>query len=173
MSIILRSSGRLSLVSHNSRLGVRYQSVFFFFEARLFNFSLFLVCRRSGCPVAYKSQFRPCFFLSSVSLLENSLFALRQLPAFLFLQFFFYSYTMPKDGNDSDGLGEAHLALWESKLSRADEHRVRSECFLPKFVKIRFDEEKSGAVVHSNCNEVCVYEIMFRAGFRLPFLPVV
>ena len=80
---------------------------------------------------------------------------------------------MPKDGNDSDGLGEAHPALWESKLSRADEHRVRSECFLPKFVKICFDKEKSRAVVRLDCHEVCVYETMFRAGFRLPFLLVV
>ena len=80
---------------------------------------------------------------------------------------------MPKDGNDSDGLGEAHPALWESKLSRADERRVRLECFILKFIKIHFDEEKSGAVVCSDCHEVCVYETMFRAGFRLPFLPVV
>ena len=80
---------------------------------------------------------------------------------------------MPKDGNDSDGLGEAHPALWESKLSRADERRVRSECFILKFIKIYFDEEKSGAVVRSDCHKVCVYETMFRAGFRLSFLPVV
>ena len=80
---------------------------------------------------------------------------------------------MPKDGNDSDGLGEAHPALWDSKLSRADERRVRSEYFILKFIKIRFDEEKSGAVVCSECHEVYVYETMFRAGFRLPFLPMV
>ena len=43
---------------------------------------------------------------------------------------------MPKDGNDSDGLGDAHPALWESKLSRAEERRIRSECFIPKFIKI-------------------------------------
>ena len=80
---------------------------------------------------------------------------------------------MPKDGNDSDGLGEAHPALWESKLFRAEKRRIKSECFISKFIKIRFDEEKSGVVVCSNCHEVCVYETMFRAGFRLPFLPVV
>ena len=79
---------------------------------------------------------------------------------------------MPKDGNDSDGLGEAHPALWESKLSRANECRVRSKCFIPKFIKIWFDE-KSGAVVRSDCHEVYMYETMFKAGFRLPFLPVV
>ena len=80
---------------------------------------------------------------------------------------------MPKDGNDSNGLGEAHPALWESKLSKAEESRIRSKCFIPKFIKIRFDEEKLGVVVRSDCHKVCVYETMFRAGFRLPFLPVV
>ena len=80
---------------------------------------------------------------------------------------------MPKDENDSDGLSEAHPTLWESKLSRVDERRVRSECFIPKFIKIRFDKEKTGAVVCSDCHKVCVYETMFKACFRLHFLPVV
>jgi hypothetical protein len=80
---------------------------------------------------------------------------------------------MPKDGDDSDGLGEAHPALWKSMLSRADERRVRFECHIQKFVKLRFDEEQSGVVVRSDCHEICVYETMFQAGFRLPFLLVV
>ena len=80
---------------------------------------------------------------------------------------------MPKDGNDSDGLSEAHPALWESKLSRAEKCRIRSECFNLKFIKLRFDDEKSGAVVRSDCHKVCVYKNMFRVGFRLPFLLVV
>ena len=73
---------------------------------------------------------------------------------------------MPKDGHDFDGLGDAHLALWESKISRADKHQIRSECFISRFIKIRFDEEKLGAVVR-------LYEAMFRVDFRLPFLFVV
>jgi hypothetical protein len=80
---------------------------------------------------------------------------------------------MTKDGNDSDDLSDAHPALWEAKLSKADERRIRKECFIPRFVKLRFDEGKSGAIVRSDCHEVCVYEAMFRAGFRLPFLPMV
>jgi hypothetical protein len=80
---------------------------------------------------------------------------------------------MPKDGNDYDGLGEAHPTLLKSKLSRAEKHRIRLECFIPKFIKIQFDEEKLGVVVRSDCHEVYVYETMFRAGFRLIFLPVV
>jgi hypothetical protein len=81
---------------------------------------------------------------------------------------------MPRaGGDDSDGLGDAYPATWESKLSRADERRVRKECFIPPFVKLRFDEKKFGAIVRSDRHEVCVYEAMFRAGLRLPFLPMV
>jgi hypothetical protein len=80
---------------------------------------------------------------------------------------------MTKDGNDFDGLGDAYLALWEAKLSKTDERWVRLECDIPDFIKIRFDESKMGAVVRSDCHEVYVYEVVFRAGFRLPFLPVV
>jgi hypothetical protein len=81
---------------------------------------------------------------------------------------------MPKGGSeDSDGLGDAHPAMWESKLSKADERRIRKESFIPPFVKIRFAERGAGALVRSDRHEVCVYETMFRAGFRLPFLPMV
>jgi hypothetical protein len=81
---------------------------------------------------------------------------------------------MPKGGGeDSDGLGDAHPAMWESRLSRADERRIRQECFIPPFVKVRFAERGAGAIVRSDRHEVCVYETMFRAGFRLPFLPMV
>jgi hypothetical protein len=80
---------------------------------------------------------------------------------------------MTRDDNDSDGLDDAHPALWEAKLSRADEHRIKAKCFIPRFVKIRFDEEKKGAIVRSDYHEVCVYEAMFRVGFRLPFLSMV
>jgi hypothetical protein len=80
---------------------------------------------------------------------------------------------MTKDGNDSDWLGDAHPALWEAKLTKADERRIKLECFIPKFVKIRFDEVKSGVVVHLDCHEVYLYKTMFKVGFQLPFLPVV
>jgi hypothetical protein len=81
---------------------------------------------------------------------------------------------MPRgSGEDFDGLGNTHPATWESKLSRADERRIRQECFIPLFVKIRFNEKKSGAIVHSDRHEVCVYEAMLRVGFHLPFLPMV
>jgi hypothetical protein len=80
---------------------------------------------------------------------------------------------MTKYGNNFDGLGDAHPALWEAKLTKVDEPWIRTECYILRFVKIRFDETKSGAVVRLDCHEVYVYEAMFRASFRLPFLPVV
>jgi hypothetical protein len=79
---------------------------------------------------------------------------------------------MTKDGNDSDGLGEVHPAFWASHLSASDERRIRRECHIPSFIKIRFDGN-SGAVARSDIHEVCVYEHMFRAGLRLPFIPII
>ena len=80
---------------------------------------------------------------------------------------------MTKDGTDSNGLSNSHPALWESKLSVVDEPQIRAECHTPRYMKIHFDTEKSGAVVHSNTHKVCLYEAMFKAGFRLPFISVV
>jgi hypothetical protein len=80
---------------------------------------------------------------------------------------------MTKDSNDSGGLDDAHPTLWEAKLTKADERRIRSECYIPKFINIQFDEKKLGAVVRSDYHEVCLYETMFKAGFRLPFLLVI
>jgi hypothetical protein len=68
---------------------------------------------------------------------------------------------MTRDGNDSDGLGDSHPALWEAKLSKVDKRWILKECFIPRFVKLWFDEEKSGAIVHLDRHEVCVYEVMF------------
>jgi hypothetical protein len=80
---------------------------------------------------------------------------------------------MTKDGNKSDVLGDAHPTLWEAKLSKTDKRRIRGKCYISKFIKIRFDEEKLGAVVCSDYHEVYLYKTMFRAGFRLPFLLVI
>ena len=80
---------------------------------------------------------------------------------------------MMKDGTDSNGLGDSHPTLWESKLSAMDESQIRAECHIPRYMKIRYDTEKLGAVVRSDTREVCLYEAMFKAGFRLPFIPVV
>ena len=80
---------------------------------------------------------------------------------------------MANDGTDSDGLGDSHLALWKSKISAIDEPRIRAECHIPRYMKICFDTEKSGAIVRLDTHKVCLYEAMFKASFRLPFIPVV
>jgi hypothetical protein len=80
---------------------------------------------------------------------------------------------MTKDGNESDGLGETHPALWTSHLTNADAGRIMTECFIPNFIRIRFDRETLGAVARSDSHEVCLYEAMFKAGFRLPFISIV
>ena len=73
---------------------------------------------------------------------------------------------MPRDGDsDSYGMGESYPTLWVAHLTKADERRVRMECYIPKNVKICFDDESKGAVVRSDYHEVCLYEAMFRADF--------
>jgi hypothetical protein len=55
-------------------------------------------------------------------------FSLRSFLLSLFFSFvnpLFDFLKMPKGGGeDSDGLGDAHPAMWESKLSKADERRI-------------------------------------------------
>jgi hypothetical protein len=80
---------------------------------------------------------------------------------------------MTNDGNDSDGLGDTHPAFWVSQISTADEGHIRRECFIPSFIKIRFDDNNFGVVARSDTHEVCVYETMFWAGFRLPSIRIV
>jgi hypothetical protein len=80
---------------------------------------------------------------------------------------------MVKDGNDSDGLEETHPAFWVSHLFGADESRIQKKCYIPSFIKIWFDKEKSGVVARSNTHEVYLYKGMFWAGLRLPFIPIV
>ena len=65
---------------------------------------------------------------------------------------------MPKDGDDSDGLGKAYL-------TNADESQIRTECFIPSYIKIQFDREKSGSMVCSDTHKVCLYKAMFKAKF--------
>jgi hypothetical protein len=89
------------------------------------------------------------------------------------LQLFYYFSKMTKEGNDSDCLEDTHPAFWVSHLSTTDERRIRKECFIPSFIKLRFDENNSGALARSDTHEVCVYETMFKAGFRLPFVRII
>jgi hypothetical protein len=70
------------------------------------------------------------------------------------------------------------LAMPTPQCGRANYQRLtnggleRNVSFL-RLSKIRFTKRGSGAIVRSDHHEVCVYETMFRVGFRLPFLPMV
>jgi hypothetical protein len=77
------------------------------------------------------------------------------------------------EDSGSDGLGNSYPALWRPELSKVDEKRICEECFIPKTVKLRFDDEKLGVIIQSDAHEVCLYETMFHAGFRLPFSRVI
>jgi hypothetical protein len=77
------------------------------------------------------------------------------------------------DESDFDGMGESFPALWKSNLTRVDEARIRRSCFIPVSVNFHFDEAQSGAMVNTEEDEVCLYETMFRTGFRLPFPRIV
>jgi hypothetical protein len=168
---------RLLAISHNEWPTVEKVRHFSgirgaFLRFLLFNSHRHLVFSASPIKSALEPSLFHFFFLRHSLLLQAFFLDLLFFPVFSNSSLSILS-KMTKDGNDSDGLGDAHPALWDAKLTKADEPRIRLECFIPKFVKIRFDTEKKGVVVRSNYHEVCVYKTMFRATFRLPFLPMV
>jgi hypothetical protein len=75
-------------------------------------------------------------------------------------------------GTDPNGIGDIYTALWKANLTNADEHRVRLDCYIPKSVKLCFDDGNQGTVVHADSHKVWLYKTMFRAGFRLPFTSI-
>ena len=74
------------------------------------------------------------------------------------------------EGTESDSMGESYPIVWKADLTKADEHRIRLDCYIPKSVKLRFNDGKQDTVVRVDSHEVCLYEAMFHACFRLPFL---
>jgi hypothetical protein len=49
---------------------------------------------------------------------------------------------MPGDKElGSDGMGNTYPALWWPELTKADERRIKIDCYIPKSVKLRFDDE--------------------------------
>jgi hypothetical protein len=43
-------------------------------------------------------------------------------------------------GTDTDGMGDTYPALWKANLTKVDKHRVRLDCYIPKSVKLCFDD---------------------------------
>jgi hypothetical protein len=86
--------------------------------------------RADASPSLLPYKFRTQLFHRLFFFLANFHAALKP-SVLIFLALFFSSLPftsnflkMPRGGDDSDGLGDAHPAMWESKLSRADERRV-------------------------------------------------
>jgi hypothetical protein len=65
------------------------------------------------------------------------------------------------DRLDSDGLGNTYPALWKANLTKVNVKWVRLAYYIPKSVKLCFDDEKKGVVVSIEVHELCLYEAMF------------
>jgi hypothetical protein len=78
-----------------------------------------------------------------------------------------------KETDISDLLGDSYPGSWRSEITSTDEARLRSSYSIPSSITLRFAAKKTGATVRDGVHEVCVYEDMFKAGFRFPFPRVV
>jgi hypothetical protein len=58
-------------------------------------------------------------------------------------------------------MDEIYPALWKVHLTKAYERRIMLDFHIPKSVKLHFDEEKQGTMVHTDGHKVCLYETMF------------
>lgn len=66
-----------------------------------------------------------------------------------------------------------HCRSWRSVLTLGDANRLRIAYAIPEIVVIRIPRPEVGAELDDKRHEVCVYESMFMAGVRLPFIPVI
>jgi hypothetical protein len=66
-------------------------------------------------------------------------------------------------------LGDLYLSSWRYEITSADEARLRSSYSIPSSITLRFATKNTGVTVQDDTHEVCVYEDMFKAGFRFPF----
>ena len=78
-----------------------------------------------------------------------------------------------KESDATEATDTSYPRLWRTKITCADEPRLRKAYSIPSFVKLRFDTKNEGAMVRENEHVVRIYEDMFEAGFRLPFPRVV
>ena len=78
-----------------------------------------------------------------------------------------------KESNAAEDIDTLYPGLWRTKITSADEQRLREAYSIPSSVKLCFDSRDEGAVVRGNEHEICMYEDMFETGFRFPFPKVV
>ena len=125
------SCGRLLVI-----INYRFRGVFQGFERRFFSYLLTFSSPTPRLPpLAYINlplphsfvHFPFCKIFLGFFLILPSLPLLKfPFPSRLFFLLSLFSLIMPKDGDDnSDGLGESDPTLWEAKLTKADERRIR------------------------------------------------
>jgi hypothetical protein len=69
----------------------------------------------------------------------------RELHFFLILSHPFSSPILPMahdEGTDSDGMGDIYPTSWKANLTKVDERWVKLNFYIPKSVKLRFDDGK-------------------------------
>jgi hypothetical protein len=77
---------------------------------------------------------------------------------------------MGKKGDDvANLLGSSYPSSWTIEITSAYESRLHQVYSIPSSVKLRFGMKDTGATIREDVHEVCVYEDMFKVGFRLPF----
>lgn len=62
----------------------------------------------------------------------------------------------------------SHWHKWRYVLSSENEATFKKEYMIPKSMALRFSGFNKGAEPDDKTREVCVYELMFKAGLRLP-----
>jgi hypothetical protein len=70
-------------------------------------------------------------------------------------------------------LWDSYPGSWRSEITSANEARLRNSYSISSLITLQFAAKNTGATVKDDTHEVCVYEDMFKAGFRFPFPRVV
>jgi hypothetical protein len=78
-----------------------------------------------------------------------------------------------KESDTTRETDTSYPGLWRTKTTCADELQLCEKYSIPSSVRLCFDTRNDGAMVRKEEHEICVYEDMFEAGFRFPFLKVV
>ena len=78
-----------------------------------------------------------------------------------------------KEADTADLVDTSYPGFWKTEMFGVDEPQLYKAYSIPSFVKLRCDVKDKGTVVHEHEHEVCVYEDMFEAGFRILFSKVV
>jgi hypothetical protein len=71
-----------------------------------------------------------------------------------------------KEFDVAEEVNASYPGLWRTKTTCADELLLHEKYSIPSSVKLRFDTRNDGVMVRKKEHEICVYEDMFKVGFR-------